>query len=91
MAKSRGGLGVQAYAEQGNFPGSNECQVSSSAIAAIGYDEDRSRLTVTFQSGRAYAYFNVSPRRYQALCDADSKGRYFNSAIRNKYSYAKLG
>lgn len=68
----------------------NSCEVSSSAINAIGYDEGRSRLVITFNSGKSYAYYDVSPQRYRAFCNADSKGRYFNKVIRNKYAYAKI-
>ncbi len=63
----------------------------STAIKAIGYNSSSGRLTLTFPSGRTYAYFDVSPDEYRALCNADSKGRYFNQVIRDKYAYAKLG
>ncbi len=65
--------------------------VHSSAVAGIGYQEDDHRLLITFTTGRTYAYFGVSPEAYEKFRNADSKGRYFNRVIRNKYSYAKLG
>lgn len=65
--------------------------VDSSAIARIGYDPGDQKLVVTFNSGRSYAYFGVSRQRYTAFEHAGSKGRYFNSAIRDKYAFRRLG
>ena len=67
------------------------CDVESSAIAAIGYNSDDKRLVITFNSGKSYAYYGVSTQRYNAFCDANSKGKYFNRAIRNNYNYRRLG
>ena len=63
----------------------------SSAIRGFGYIERDAKLMITFVTGRTYEYFNVSPTAYQKFRNADSKGRYFNTVIRNKYAYAKLG
>jgi hypothetical protein len=65
--------------------------VDSSAIAQIGYNDKDSRMVVTFNSGKSYAYFQVSRQRYQAFCDAGSKGRYFNANVRDAYSFRRLG
>lgn len=65
--------------------------VSSSAIARIGYDPADSKLVVTFNSGRSYAYFGVSRQRFTAFEAADSKGRYFNRAIKDNYPFRRLG
>lgn len=65
--------------------------VSSSAIRGIGYDGGSQQLTVTFNSGRSYAYAGVPYQRYTAFEQANSKGRYFNSAIRNRYPYKRVG
>lgn len=66
-------------------------EFSSSAISDVAYNTTLGRLTVTFNSGRTYDYFNVSPQRYKAFCEADSKGRYFNQNIRHGYAYTRRG
>lgn len=65
--------------------------VSSSAIARIGYNPADSRLVVTFNSGRSYAYFGVSRQRFVAFEAADSKGNYLNTQIKGRYPYRRLG
>ncbi|CAN7163032.1 KTSC domain-containing protein [Phenylobacterium sp. LjRoot219] len=66
-------------------------QVESSAIYAIGYDTRRRRLHVTFVSGQRYAYVGVPGEVHRAFLEADSKGRFFQLEIRDRYRYAKLG
>ena len=64
--------------------------VNSSAITAVNYNNSLGRLTVTFTGGRTYAYFDVSEQQYRNFCNADSKGRYFNQNMRDKYAYVRL-
>ena len=61
--------------------------VDSTTLAAVGYDEARELLQLEFCSGAVYLYFGVPLTVHQALLDAPSKGRYFNRAIRRRYSY----
>ncbi|MTW17474.1 KTSC domain-containing protein [Rhodoplanes serenus] len=58
-------------------------QVSSSAIARVRYDNQRRELTLVFRSGRVYVYADVPEETYAALLAADSKGAFFNAAIRD--------
>ncbi len=72
--------------------GFKSCDVGkSTAIAAIDYDPYDGNLAVTFTSGKAYKYFGVSHQRYNALCNAESKGAYFSKNIRNRYNFRRLG
>lgn len=64
--------------------------VDSATIAAVGYSIPESVLEVSFHSGAVYRYFAVPPLVYQALQASGSKGRYFNSCIRGRFSYARL-
>lgn len=59
--------------------------VSSSAIRAIGYDEDERTLHVEFASGQRYEYPGVDPEEHQALLSAPSVGAHFASHIRPHY------
>ena len=61
--------------------------VSSSAIAAIGYDEDREVLEVEFTSGTAYRYLRVSLDVFESFLAARSKGRFFNKRIKDAYPW----
>ena len=65
--------------------------VSSSNIASIGYAESSNILEVEFNHGGTYQYFDVPQHEYQALMNADSKGKYFDANIKKGgYRYAKL-
>jgi lysyl-tRNA synthetase class 2 len=64
--------------------------VDSSAIRAIDYDRGLRRLQVTFVSGDRYVYRGVSGEVHRAFCEAESKGRFFQMRIRDRYPYARL-
>jgi hypothetical protein len=64
--------------------------VSSSNISAIGYETETQTLEIEFLSGGVYQYAGVSVEEYEALMNADSKGKYFHANIKNRYSFTKL-
>jgi len=60
----------------------------STSIRRSEYDPVTGRLTVWFvASGKRYEYEDVPPEIYAAFRNAFSKGRYFNSHIRDRYRY----
>ena len=58
----------------------------SSVVAKIQYEAEHARMTVTFTSGRLYEYFLVPPHVAEEFQSALSKGSYFNSFIRDRYT-----
>lgn len=50
--------------------------VESSHIAAIGYLEDECVIFLRYRDGTLYAMPGMPPRVWDALCAAESKGRY---------------
>lgn len=64
--------------------------VSSSNIAAIGYDEGQSILVIEFNNGRAYEYYSVASYVFDELLNADSKGQYANQNIYKNYSQNQI-
>lgn len=59
--------------------------VRSSVIASIGYSPEDRILEIEFHTGRLYHYLDVPPQQYALLMEAESKGRYFNTSIRDQY------
>jgi len=59
--------------------------VHSSAIRAVGYDEQSQRMKITFTEGKTYDFCRVPPHVYNGLLSASSKGTYYNDHIRDKY------
>ena len=64
--------------------------VTSTNIRAIGYDADSQTLEIEFNKGPVYQYSGVPPGEHEGLMAADSKGTYFNTNIKNRYSFVKL-
>lgn len=64
--------------------------VTSTNICSVGYDTDNQLFEVEFNSGAVYQYTNVPLGEYEGLLNSDSKGKYFNANIKNRYSYVKL-
>jgi hypothetical protein len=61
--------------------------ISSSCLAAVGYDPQRHVLEVEFRNGGVYQYLDVPRWEHQRLRDADSHGTYFNTQIRTRYQF----
>ena len=59
--------------------------VKSSNIEAVGYDDDKKRLTVRFKSGGTWHYEDVPADVHKRFVSADSIGRFFAAHIRNGY------
>jgi hypothetical protein len=62
----------------------------SKVIAGFDYDAKKSVLTITFTTGRIYAYEDVPHPVYEAFRFANSKGRYFNDHIRDCFRPTEL-
>ncbi len=63
--------------------------VSSSMIRSVEYDDTNKELTVTFNNGSSYAYFDVPAKVVKQLVAADSVGRYFIANVKNTYNWGK--
>jgi hypothetical protein len=65
--------------------------VQSSALEQVSYDEVGHTLCATFrETGRTYIYEDVPQEVYDSLLFADSLGAYFNSHIRDHFSYREI-
>lgn len=64
--------------------------VSSSNVAAVGYDEDSATLQVAFNNGGLYQYFDVPEAVFVGLRDADSVGGYLAAHVKGTYRYSKV-
>ena len=64
--------------------------VESSSLASVGYEPGTQRLEVEFRHGAVYAYSEVPQQVFDAFMTAESKGRFFNSEIRDRYECFKV-
>ena len=61
--------------------------VESTTFATVSYDDAQGLLQLEFCSRAVYQYFSLPAAVHQSLLDAASKGRYFNQAIRGRFTY----
>ena len=64
--------------------------VTSSNIAAVGYDDDTQTLTIEFRSGGTCEFYDVPEQVHQGLMQSGSLGQDFQSEIRGRYRYVRL-
>lgn len=64
--------------------------VSSSQLAAVGYNKDSQKLRVRFNNGSLYEYADVPEGVDQGIIGADSPGGAFNATVKNAYSYERI-
>lgn len=64
--------------------------VVSSMMRSAGYDEVHAVLEIEFVTGQVYRYHAVPRREWRELMDAESKGRYFDAYIRDKYPMMRV-
>ena len=64
----------------------NRTPVTSSMVAAVGYDPTSRTLEIEYRGGKVYTYAGVTSDVYDALIAAPSKGRYINEHIKGRFS-----
>jgi hypothetical protein len=64
-------------------------RVRSSLLTVVTYSTPAT-LDLSFQNGAVYRYFGVPSFVFDQLLAAESKGTYFNQAIRNRFPYRRL-
>jgi hypothetical protein len=62
--------------------------VESTVLSAVAYDAKQQLLELQFRDRAIYRYFNVPATVHAELMEAQSKGEFFNLAIRGHFRYA---
>lgn len=61
----------------------------SSNIARFGYDESSQILTVEFNNGGSYNYYDIPAMVFEQMKAAPSKGQFLARSIKGVYRYAR--
>lgn len=61
--------------------------VKSSNIKSIGFVNKTKTLLIEFLNKRTYKYLNVPKEIYNEFLSSESKGKFFNSKIKNVFSF----
>ena len=65
-------------------------RVVSSALSDVKYHNGSRLLEIRFVTGRTYQYLNVPEAVYERLMQAESKGLFFNTQVRDRYDYCEI-
>jgi hypothetical protein len=57
---------------------------------SAAYDAESHILYLRFRSGDVYRYFDFPQDQYPEFLNAESRGRYFLSHIRDRFRYERL-
>jgi hypothetical protein len=60
--------------------------VDSSNLKSVGYCDKRQILSVEFQSGSIFHYYNVPPTVFEEMGVAPSRGQFYAKEIRGKFT-----
>jgi len=69
----------------------NPSAYDSGCVLTHSYDPETEEMTIGFQKRGTYKYFGVPSEEYIAFAESSSLGQYFNSSIRDSYSYERIG
>ena len=64
--------------------------LESKMFLSEAYDAESQILYLRFRSGDVYRYFDFPEDQYQEFLNADSRGRYFLSHIRDHFRYERM-
>lgn len=64
--------------------------VESSNLRSVGFDAKKLVLEVQFHHGGIYRYFDVPSATHEALMKSESKGKFFQASIRNKFRFQRI-
>ena len=64
--------------------------LNSKSIRWIRYDEQTRTLDVAYTGSGEYRYFDVEPEVHAWLTKVDSKGKFVNRLVKEKYRYERL-
>jgi KTSC domain-containing protein len=65
-------------------------EIKSKGIRWIRYDERTRTLDVAYTNSGEYRYFDVGPEVYAWLVRAESKGKFVNRLVKERYRYERL-
>lgn len=62
----------------------------SSRILKMSYIKSKKLLTITFNNGSIYEYYDVPMEVTDGIIQADSLGKYFDKNIKGIYNYRRV-
>jgi predicted RNase H-like HicB family nuclease len=70
-------------------PATHDLPLGSAAISQYAYDEVRRELYIRYRGGAAYTYHEVPLEDFVGLTETDSKGKFVNRVIKQRYVFTE--
>ena len=67
----------------------NFISLNSSRIKKAAFIDAENTLILAFNDGKEYEYYDVPKSVYGSLITSKSPGKFFETLIKNKYSYER--
>lgn len=64
--------------------------VASTNLKSVGFDPKTKTLEVEFIHGGVYRYYEVPAEIHSGLINAESKGKYFQTNVRQKFRFERI-
>ena len=64
--------------------------IESKMFTAAAYEAEPRVLYLRFTSGDVYRYFDFPEEQWREFLEAESRGRFFLSCIRDRFPYERL-
>ncbi len=64
--------------------------VSSTNVAAVGFDAGTQTLEIEFHNGGVYQYYGVPEHMFTEMIHAPSAGKFLNMYIKDRYPYSRV-
>jgi hypothetical protein len=65
--------------------------LESKMLSAVAYEDSKQILYLRFRNtGDVYRYFEFPTAAYQSFLNAESRGRFFRSHIRDHFRYERM-
>ena len=84
-------LAAGAVSDEPKLEEDRLCEVESKVFDQVMYSSSSKKLTLIFDNGRVYEYYQVPKKHWQGIMSSPRKGHYFNKQIRSKYKYRRIG
>jgi len=87
-------LGIMLIAatavQAGSISTDTTIDLTSGVFRSVHYDTRRDILTLTFNSGAVYDYYQVSRKTYETFMRTRYKGSFFHAHIRTGYTWQRM-
>ena len=64
--------------------------IKSSNLKSASYDTESKTLTITFQNGSIYEYYEFPWEKFVKFRTSESQGKFLNTDINGKYKFKKI-